>query len=51
MSQRETAENAEAKNQEEPPEPVVEIEDLEATATEDVKGGKHIGNVKYNVDT
>ena len=39
MSERETTENAEAKNQEEAPEPVLEIKDLEATATEDVKGG------------
>jgi hypothetical protein len=38
MRERETTEN-EAKNQEEAPEPVLEIGDLEAAATEDVKGG------------
>ena len=47
MGQRETTENVEAKNQEEAPEPVVEIRDLEATDTEEVKGGKHIGNPKF----
>ena len=39
MSERETTQNTEANNQEETTDAAVEIKDLEATGTEDVKGG------------
>ena len=39
MSERETTQNAEANDQEEAPEPELEIKDLDAADTEDVKGG------------